>query len=77
MGLPYEYRLLVKFYPVPEQINFNNEESQKGMVTPLAKFVEEKLPAATVDYGWNVNSHSITFVKNRIVLSVLLQRSLY
>lgn len=76
MGLPYEYRLIVKFCPVPEQTNFANQESQKGITTPLAKFIEEKLPAATVDYGWNVNSHSITFVGNQIVLSVLLQRGL-
>ena len=76
MGLPYEYRLIVKFCPIPEQTNFASQESQKGMVTPLANFVEEKLPAATVDYGWSVNSHSLTFVKNHVVLSVLLQRGL-
>jgi hypothetical protein len=77
MGIPYEYKLVVKYYPIPEQISVASQEGQKGLTIPLAKFVEQTLPAATVDFGWVVNSHSITIVKNQIVLLVLLQRGLF
>jgi hypothetical protein len=74
MGVPYEYNLVVRVFPISRQGNVATPEGQKVLTQPMAKFIREKLPEAIISSGWAVNSHSITFYNNQAVLSVLLQR---
>ena len=74
MPLPYEYNLIVRYFPISERNNLNTLEGQKMFSHPMAQFVQAKLPEVIASSGWTVNSHSITFYKNQAVLSILLQR---
>lgn len=80
MEHPYEYQLMVKFL-WPAQISgmpdLSQEKSQVQLMAELGK-VARDLPQlinkAPGGDGWEINSHSITFVKDTVFISVLLQR---
>jgi len=78
MGLPYEYKLLVKTFPIlPPAAGTSGaagRRNHKELLAPVAKYLEEKLPGAIIGSGWTVNSHSIMIEPNEVVLCVLIQR---
>jgi neutral trehalase len=72
---PYEYRVLVE-YVNPEETgrypHFTRIEDQDGLSRTLNE-VFAHLPAS-VEAGWEVNSHNITVSRNTLIITVLLRR---
>ncbi len=79
---PYEYAILVE-YLTPVALggspDFAEEPARQALRMALGKFADQlpraisSLPAP-IGGGWEVNSHSITFVGQTAVVSILLQR---
>ena len=80
MEHPYEYRMAVQFLtpdPTSGTPDFQDENSRASLFHSLSEFADH-LPQALATMpegeGWEVNSHSLMFANNSIVVSMLLQR---
>ena len=78
---PYEYSLIA-LYLSPKAgalPDYTNPQTQAGLTHELGK-TANKLPKLISNIpsggeGWEVNSHSLTFIGGTVVLSMLLQRN--
>jgi hypothetical protein len=74
-GHLYEYKALVE-YVNPEERGLVPHlalETDQDSLTGVISDVFEHLPTS-IPEGWEVNSHNITFLRNTMIISVLLRR---
>lgn len=78
-GHPYEYGVMVE-YLTPARLggspDFEKEATQASLVDALRKLTNG-IPNAidtALGEGWEINSHSLTFQNEVVIVSIFLQR---
>ena len=76
----YEYRLMALYLSpqkgaLPDYTAPNTQASLTSELGKTASNLNRILATMPDGEGWNVNSHSLTFIGGTVVLSILLQRS--
>jgi hypothetical protein len=80
MSHPYEYTMMVQYITpsttsqVPDYGEEDAQHSLTGEFSRMAKMLPEAFDAMPADADWEINSHSLSFTGNTVVVSFLLRR---
>lgn len=82
MRHPYEYKVITEYmtaWDVKKKPNFEEPLIRQRLAEALESYYF-RLPSIILDElddaeGWEVNSHSLSFVDNTVLISTLLRRS--